>query len=158
MARQAVRHAVKQLTDGVARAPFLRGDQGIAQPGPCRIARKALPPLDTLTDLRHEVRWLSRELLWQAGRNVGQKTLRGAHRADIRRNMQTLVRRWMDAGDDRMKILCFASAAELGLLVKLPPEECRDTLAGNGDFALRVLFWAAQRRMSRRRDTMTDAE
>lgn len=50
----------------------------------------------------------------------------------------------------RDRILCYAAAAELGVKVDLAPERCETIMAGDAGRPLRVLFWAAYRRMRSR--------
>jgi len=54
---------------------------------------------------------------------------------------------WMAAADRRARLVCFASAVELGLPVARYFAPCRQAVEDAGDTALRALFWAACRRL-----------
>ncbi len=100
------------------------------------------PPMERLMDLRHEVRQFSRDLQ-QSARSaapaLGAKSYRDTLHALINRRMQDV--------DQHGRIVCYASAAELGVPVELSAEQCRLAMSGGLGFGLRVLFWAAHRRM-----------
>jgi len=55
----------------------------------------------------------------------------------------------------RERVVGYALAAELGVRVS-PPADIGRLVAGNDAFALRVLFWAAHRRMRGLRDIGLD--
>ncbi|QYY29056.1 hypothetical protein K2O51_02200 [Cupriavidus pinatubonensis] len=97
------------------------------------------PPMEGLMDLLHEVRQFSRDLQQSARRSTSGEAYPQALRA--------LVDSRMQAADPHARIVCYASAVELGVPVDLPAEHCRQAMAGGLGFALRVLFWAAHRRM-----------
>lgn len=54
---------------------------------------------------------------------------------------------WMAAADGRGRLVCMASAVELGLPVVRYLAPCRQAVADVDDTALRALFWAACRRL-----------
>ncbi len=100
------------------------------------------PPMEGLMDLLHEVRQFSRDLQQSARRAApahGPKAYREA--------LHSLIDRRMQNDDAHGRIVCYASAAELGVPVELPAEQCRQAMTGGLGFGLRVLFWAAHRRM-----------
>lgn len=106
--------------------------------------------MEGLIDLREEVRQFSRHLQQSAARSVCDNDRRAYDTA-----LQQLIDNRLGASDQRLKILCYAAAAELGVPVELQADECSQAMAGGRGFALRVLFWAAQRRMaSARRASM----
>ncbi|MDF3886787.1 hypothetical protein [Cupriavidus basilensis] len=100
------------------------------------------PPMDGLMDLLHEVRQFSRDL---------QKSARRAAPASgpkaYRDTLHALIDCRMQDNDPHGRIVCYASAAELGVPVELPADQCRQAMSGGLGFGLRVLFWAAHRRM-----------
>ena len=99
--------------------------------------------MEGLIDLREEVRQFSLHLQQCAASSV-----RGGdrHAYDISLQRQIDIR--LRASDQRLKILCYAAAAELGVPVELHADECSQAMSGGRGFALRVLFWAAHRRMA----------
>lgn len=98
--------------------------------------------MEGLIDLRQEVRQFSRDLLQRAASSTPDSD---RHAYDTR--LRQLIDRCMRSADPRLKILCYAAAAELGIPVELQADECRQAMSGGRGFALRVLFWAAHRRM-----------
>ncbi|CAG9171172.1 hypothetical protein LMG23992_01952 [Cupriavidus laharis] len=103
---------------------------------------QAITPMERLMDLLHEVRQLSRHI--QRSARQAERGMDNLAYAEVLREMLGDRMRW---GDARMRILCYASAAELGVSVELPAEHCRQAMTGGLGFPLRVLFWAAHRRM-----------
>jgi len=96
--------------------------------------------MEGLMDLLHEVREVSRHLQQSAKRSApGQHAYADALRA--------LIDSRMRAADPHARIVCYASAAELGIPVELAAEHCKQAMTGGLGFPLRVLFWAAHRRM-----------
>ncbi|WP_230626255.1 hypothetical protein [Cupriavidus necator] len=90
-------------------------------------------------DLLHEVRQVSRQLQVAA-----RRCTRGITYADALRD---LIDDRMHGADRRARIICYASAAELGVHVELAAEHARQAMTGGLGFPMRVLFWAAYRRM-----------
>ncbi len=90
-------------------------------------------------DLLHEVRQFSRHLQQSARRSAPGHAYPEALRALIDSRMQV--------ADPHARIVCYASAAELGVPVELAAEHCRQAMSGGLGFPWRVLFWAAHRRM-----------
>lgn len=111
-------------------------------PATATMTQHAAPPMERLTDLRHQVRQFSRDLQ-QSARSA--TPARGA--ASYRDTLHALIDRRMQDVDLHGRIVCYASAAELGIPVELPAEQCRLAMSGGLGFGLRVLFWAAHRRM-----------
>ncbi|WP_454739534.1 hypothetical protein [Cupriavidus necator] len=104
--------------------------------------------MEGLIDLRQEVRQFSRDLLQRAASSTPDSdgdNDSDRHAYDTR--LRQLIDRCMRSADPRLKILCYAAAAELGIPVELQADECRQAMSGGRGFALRVLFWAAHRRM-----------
>ncbi len=97
------------------------------------------PPREGLMDLLHEVRQVSRHLQQSARRSA-----RGQAYTDT---LQALIESRMRTADPHTRIVCYASAAELGMPVELAVEHCRQVMAGGLGYPLRMLFWAAHRRM-----------
>lgn len=102
----------------------------------------ALPPTDGLMDLLHEVRQLTRDL-----QHAARQSARACGPASYRDILHALLVSRMRAADLRQRIVCYACAAELGVPVELSVESCRLAMQGGLGFGLRVLFWAAHRRM-----------
>lgn len=100
------------------------------------------PPMEGLMDLLHEVRQFSRDLQ-QSARRAAPARGPNAYRDAL----HALIDRRMQCDDPHGRIVCFASAAELGVPVELSAEQCRQAMSGGLGFGLRVLFWAAHRRM-----------
>jgi hypothetical protein len=96
-------------------------------------------PREGLMDLLHEVRQVSHHLQQSA-----RRTARGHAYADA---LRALIESRMQAADPHARIVCYASAAELGMSVELAAEHCRQVMAGGLGYPLRMLFWAAHRRM-----------
>ncbi|BDB27516.1 hypothetical protein CTP10_R49240 [Cupriavidus sp. P-10] len=114
-----------------------------ADPPPATIQPlHGLAPMERLMDLLQEVRHVSRQLQRKA-RQLARCDDEPAY-AEV---LHAMLSDRMRSGDARMRIVCYASAAELGVPVELPAEHCRQAMAGGPGFALRVLFWAAHRRM-----------
>ncbi|WP_249221527.1 hypothetical protein [Cupriavidus sp. KK10] len=107
-----------------------------------RTAPQAVAPMERLMDLLQEVRQFSLQLQRCARESAG--TPGQLSYADT---LHALLDSRMQGGDARMRIVCYASAAELGVPVELEAEHCRQAMSGVAGFALRVLFWAAHRRM-----------
>ncbi|MGO4327842.1 hypothetical protein AB4Z48_08710 [Cupriavidus sp. 2TAF22] len=93
-------------------------------------------------DLLQEVRQFSSQLQRKA-----RQSARGAGGPAYADALHTMLCDRMRSGDARMRIVCYASAAELGVPVELQPEHCRQAMSGGRGFPLRVLFWAAHRRV-----------
>lgn len=104
--------------------------------------QQTAPPMEGLMDLLHEVRQFSRDLQ-QSARRAAPACGPNAYRDTL----HSLVQRRMQDDDAHGRIVCYASAAELGVPVDLPAEQCRQAMSGGLGFGLRVLFWAAHRRM-----------
>lgn len=100
------------------------------------------PPLERLMDLLHEVRQFSRDLQQSARRNA-----RNCGAATYRATLHALIDGHMQVGDPRQRIVCYASAAELGIQVELPAEQRQQVVTDGLGFGLRALYWAAHRRM-----------
>lgn len=100
------------------------------------------PPMEGLMDLLYEVRQFSRDLQ-QSARRAAPARGQSAYRDTL----HALIDRCMRVDDAHGRIVCYASAAELGVPVELPAEQCRQAMSGGLGFGLRVLFWAAHRRM-----------
>ncbi|WP_051974829.1 hypothetical protein [Cupriavidus necator] len=104
--------------------------------------------MEGLIDLRQEVRQFSRDLLQRAASSTpGSDNDSDSDRHAYDTRLRQLIDRCMRSADPRLKILCYAAAAELGIPVDLQADECRQAMSGGRGFALRVLFWAAHRRM-----------
>ncbi|WP_349604822.1 hypothetical protein [Cupriavidus sp. DF5525] len=93
-------------------------------------------------DLLQEVRHFSRQLQRKA-----RQSARGADEPAYAEVLYAMLSDRMRSGDARMRIVCYASAAELGVPVDLQAEHYRQAMSGGLGFPLRVLFWAAHRRM-----------
>lgn len=93
-------------------------------------------------DLLQEVRQFSRHLQRSA-----RQSARGADEPSYADALHAMLSDSMRRGDARMRIVCYASAAELGVPVELQAEHCRQAMSGGLGFPLRVLFWATHRRM-----------
>ncbi|WP_234825040.1 hypothetical protein [Cupriavidus necator] len=104
-------------------------------------ALQAIAPMDRLMDLLHEVRQFSRQL-----QRCARESARAAGQSSYAETLHALLDSRMQGGDARMRIVCYASAAELGVPMELPAEHCRQVMSGGLGFPLRVLFWAAYRR------------
>jgi len=95
-------------------------------------------------DLLYEVREISRGL---------QKMARARLAYDASKpclnELKSLIVARLHADDLRTRIIYYASAAELGVPLRLPVEQCEPVMAGHGGRSLRSLFWAANRRMQR---------
>ncbi|NOV22496.1 hypothetical protein E5S69_02965 [Cupriavidus necator] len=98
--------------------------------------------MERLMDLLHEVRQFSRQLQRSAREAAAQADQRSYAEA-----LGALLDSRMQCADARMRIVCYACAAELGLSLELQAEHCRQAMSGGLGFPLRVLFWAAHRRM-----------
>ncbi|ODV43824.1 hypothetical protein AWV79_14000 [Cupriavidus sp. UYMMa02A] len=98
--------------------------------------------MDRLMDLLQEVRQFSRQL--QRGARESARATKHRSYADT---LHALLVNRMQSGDARMRIVCYACAAELGVPMELEAEHCRQVMSGSLGFPLRVLFWAAHRRM-----------
>lgn len=103
---------------------------------------QAVAPMERLMDLLHEVRQFSRHLQRSARQAAGC-----ADESSYEVALHAMLSDRMCRGDERTRILCYASAAELGVPVELQAEHCRQAMSGGLGFPLRVLFWAAHRRM-----------
>lgn len=98
--------------------------------------------MEGLIDLRQEVRQFSRHL-----QQCAASSARGGDPHAYSLTLRQMIDSRIRASDPRLKILCYAAAAELGIVVELHADECRQAMAGPRGFSLRVLFWAAHRRM-----------
>lgn len=103
----------------------------------------AVAPMERLMDVLQEVRQFSRQL-----QRCARESTRTAARPTYLDALRTLLVTQMDGGDARAQIVCYASAAELGVPLELETEHCRLVMSGGLGFPLRVLFWAAHRRMN----------
>lgn len=103
---------------------------------------QAIAPTERLMDLLQEVRQCSHHL-----QRFARETARGMGQASYADTLHALLESRIRGGDARMRILCYASAAELGVPVQLQAELCKQVMSGGMGFPLRVLFWAADRRM-----------
>lgn len=96
--------------------------------------------LDELTELRLEVRESSKQACREAQQRARQCDL--PYRATLRR----IIEDWIAAGSARQKVVCFASAAELGLVLGGGhAEQCLHVATQS--WSLNVLYWAASRRL-----------
>ncbi|SCU86872.1 conserved exported hypothetical protein [Cupriavidus necator] len=109
---------------------------------PAAGAAQAVTPMERLMDLLQEVRQFSRQLQ-RCARESAPHTDQRSYTAALRALLDSRMR----CGDARMRIVCYASAAELGLPVELEAEHCRQAMSGGLGFPLRVLFWTAHRRV-----------
>ncbi|WP_020201124.1 MULTISPECIES: hypothetical protein [Cupriavidus] len=99
-----------------------------------------------LAALRREVR-ASGAQAWRAaraGHGGGGHGEHGDHGAALSRVLET----WIANTNARQKVVCFACAAEFGVLLDAACEqECMRVARGSS--ALNALFWAAMRRVGR---------
>lgn len=96
--------------------------------------------LARLTSLRHEIRRASRRanaLAACAGR-LGSDAYRAA--------LVEVFDDWMTNSVGQRQLVCFASAAELGVLLEQHVERCFATAMQSEGQLLRVLYWAVMRR------------
>jgi len=104
--------------------------------------QRKVSPGESLMDVLHEVRQMSRQLQQSARAAVaccGSKTYQETLHSQLESRMR--------AGDARTRIVCYASAAELGVAVDLLTEQCEPAMTGEAGLVLRVLFWSTYRRM-----------
>lgn len=102
----------------------------------------AIAPMERLMDLLQEVRQFSRQL-----QRCARESARTTNPPSYMDTLHALLDKRMQCGDARTRIVCYACAAELGIPMKLEAEHCRQAMSGILGFPLRVLFWAAHRRM-----------
>ncbi|MEM5429243.1 hypothetical protein [Cupriavidus oxalaticus] len=102
----------------------------------------AIAPMERLMDLLQEVRQFSRQL-----QRCARESSRATNRPSYVETLHALLDSRMQCGDARTRIVCYACAAELGVAIELEAEHCRQAMTGSLGFPLRVLFWAAHRRM-----------
>lgn len=109
--------------------------------------------LQALEGLRLEVRAMSRRAL-----RTLDRVSRDSEIADAWSRVEALYVEWLNRADARTRVICFASAAELG--IALPVEiESRDlALFADCDGAVRALYWTAVKRLQSRRDAAIGAE
>ncbi|QQX89372.1 hypothetical protein JJQ59_38245 (plasmid) [Cupriavidus necator] len=96
--------------------------------------------LARLTSLRHEIRRASRRanaLAACAGR-LGSEAYRAA--------LAEVFDDWMINSIGQQQLVCFASAAELGILLEQHVDRCFATAMQSEGQLLRVLYWAVMRR------------
>ncbi|QBY56261.1 hypothetical protein E0W60_35055 (plasmid) [Cupriavidus oxalaticus] len=93
-------------------------------------------------DLLYEVREISSELQKVARAQVASETS-----TPCLTELKALILERLHSDDLRTGIIYYASAAELGVPLRLPLEQCERVMAGHGGRSLRSLFWAANRRM-----------
>jgi hypothetical protein len=103
---------------------------------------QGIAPMERLMDLLQEVRQFSRQL-----QRCARQSARETNRMPYADTLRALLDSRMQCGDARTRIVCYACAAELGVAMELEAEHCRQVMAGSLGFPLRVLFWAAHRRM-----------
>ncbi len=99
-------------------------------------------PRNRLSDLLQEVRCCSNEF----DRKARAATRPGSNERLYRQALHALLDRQLQSMITREQVVGYASAAELGLRMDPPIELVRRVSADNS-FAIRVLFWAVQRRM-----------
>lgn len=102
----------------------------------------AIAPMERLMDLLQEVRQFSRQL-----QRCARESARATNTPSYVDTLHALLDSRMQCDDARTRIVCYACAAELGLPMELEAEHCRQVMSGSLGFPLRVLFWAAHRRM-----------
>ncbi|MGO4325950.1 hypothetical protein AB4Z48_13950 [Cupriavidus sp. 2TAF22] len=107
-----------------------------------RSPARLLPVLD---ELRRQVRERSRLARKLTLKRAGDGT------EDHGRRLADLFDGWIERGDPRTKVICFASATEFGMAMQHHAERCRAAAQDEGSEALRALFWAALRRIQARR-------
>lgn len=127
---------VRETTTPQRRVESQHGLRAAAAPA------QAVAPMERLMDLLEEVRQCSRHLQRSA-----RETARCPGQASYADTLHALLGSRIRGGDARMRIVSYASAAELGVPVELQAEHCRQAMSGGLGFPLRVLFWAAHRRM-----------
>ncbi len=93
-------------------------------------------------DLLQEVRQFSRQL-----QRCARQSARDTNRMPYADTLRAFLDSRMEAGGPRTGLVCYACAAELGVAMELEAEHCRQVMTGSLGFPLRVLFWAAHRRM-----------
>ena len=93
-------------------------------------------------DLLQEVRQISRQVQRSARQSV-----RSADESSYDDVLLAMLSDRIRSGDARMRIVCYASAAELGVPVQLQSEHYRQAMNDGLSVPLRVLFWTANRRM-----------
>ncbi len=94
-----------------------------------------------MMDLLQEVRQASRQLQQRALASSGRPGAPSYAEA-----LRALLGECLQHGDARVSVVGYASAAELGVAVEPDAVQCHDA-SGSLDLPLRVLFWAAHRRM-----------
>ncbi|MCY1285329.1 hypothetical protein D9M70_342620 [compost metagenome] len=93
-------------------------------------------------DLLKEVRHVSRQLQDQA---FAASRCRGA--PSYLDTLRAMLGERLRHDDARVSVVGYASAAELGVAVEPLAMACHDAIGPDMDYPLRVLFWAAHRRM-----------
>lgn len=99
-------------------------------------------PMERLSDLLGEVRACRRRIEQRARAAARNSTKAVADGCLIK----AMLDEQLHSRALRERVVGYASAAELGVLVN-PPADIGRLGAGEDAFALRVLFWAAHRRM-----------
>lgn len=103
---------------------------------------QTISPMERLMDLLQEVRQISRQVQRSARQSV-----RSADESSYDDVLLAMLSDRIRSGDARMRIVCYASAAELGVPVQLQSEHYRQAMNDGLSVPLRVLFWTANRRM-----------
>ncbi|WP_151069312.1 hypothetical protein [Cupriavidus oxalaticus] len=93
--------------------------------------------------LQKEVRAMTRRVHGQAARSACSSN------ADYLARAAVLIDEQIERADARERVICFASAAEIGLSLRHQGERCRLAAIHTGSDAIRVLYWTAVRRMQR---------
>lgn len=99
-------------------------------------------PRNRLSDLLQEVKCCSNEV----DRKARAAARPGSNDRLYRQALRVLLDRQLQSTITREQVIGYASAAELGLRIDPPIDLVRRVSADNS-FAIRVLFWAVQRRM-----------
>ncbi|WP_434034748.1 hypothetical protein [Cupriavidus sp. a3] len=99
--------------------------------------------LSGLAMLQKEVRAMTRRVHGQAAKRAWGSN------ADYLAHAAVLIDEQIERADAREKVICFASAAEIGLTLRHQGERCRLAAIHTGSDAIRVLYWTAVRRMQR---------
>jgi len=98
----------------------------------------------SLTKLEKEVQAMTRQMHRQAIKKARSGD------ADYLVHASALIDEQIDQADARGRVICLASAAEFGLSLRHQGERCRLAAVQAGTDAIRVLYWAAVRRMRER--------
>jgi len=110
----------------------------VARPGAAMSRRLSTE----LSELLHEVRDIS-----SYARRAGLAAVQCGD-TSYEEALDRLFEGWMRSTSRRRQVLCFASAAELGVLLGHHHEWCKGSVDVAGILAWRALFWVASRRMS----------